>query len=88
MNYEKRLFIQGEGISKRVTYFAKKVFSESFGTDIYNVGIVCNGEEKVIEDFSPSKEEAERFCDYLYNENVSIRHLFLIGEEFITGEHI
>ena len=51
---------------------------------MYNVGLRVGERKNEIENFSPDINEAIRLCDYLYNENVSMKNLFSIAEEFIV----
>ncbi|MBQ8003351.1 MAG: hypothetical protein IJ297_07915 [Clostridia bacterium] len=84
MKYEKNLKIIKNGYEEEYVYYVKECYSEEFKCQMYNVGIKSAYRKKEIDSFSPSREEAERLCDYLYDKNVDIESLFLMAEEFIV----
>ena len=86
--YQKCLtVVRGEECTE-FCYYVKEKQSCEFGCRTYTVGIMSDEKRREIEDFSSDRWETEKFCEYLYRENVSLRHLFLIGEEFITKRSI
>ncbi len=84
MTYKKELQLIKGAIKEVYTYYVTEVYSNDFNCRMYNVGVVVGKRKKEIENFSPDIDEAIRLCDYLYNENVSLKNLFSIAEEFIV----
>ncbi len=84
MTYKKELQLIKGAIKEVYTYYVTEVYSNDFNCRMYNVGVVVGKRKKEIENFSPDINEAIRLCDYLYNENVSLKNLFSIAEEFIV----
>ncbi len=82
--YKRRMKIEKEDGVSEICYFVKKQEESGFDVTMYTVGIEEEGKVNEVYDFSPSFEEAVRFCDYLYRENVTGENIFLMGEEFIT----
>ncbi|MBR5535334.1 MAG: hypothetical protein IKU60_01665 [Clostridia bacterium] len=84
MIYERQLTVEKDGIRKYYIYYVKKVYSEEFCRDMYNVGIEAPCERQEINDFSPNRDEAVKLCKYLYDENITVKNLFSAAEEFIV----
>lgn len=88
MVYQRSLTVVRGDESTLLSYYVKERESLEFECKTYTVGISSEGKTKEIKDFSSDRQDSELFCEYLYRENVSLRHLFLIGEEFITERSI
>ncbi|MGM9552582.1 MAG: hypothetical protein ACI3XA_10045 [Clostridia bacterium] len=88
MEFVRKLKVIRESGEENYVYFVRENRESQFKTITYNVGIMCGDKLCEVEDFSVSKTESVNFCTYLYEENVSLNHLFLIGEEFITKNYI
>ena len=84
MTYKKELQLIKGATKEGYTYYVTEVYSNDFNCRMYNVGVAVGKRKKEIENFSPDINEAIRLCDYLYNENVSLKNLFSIAEEFIV----
>lgn len=84
MTYKKELTIRKGAVKDVCTYYVTENYSEEFCCRMYNVGVKVGERKKEIENFSPDINETIRLCDYLYNENVSMKNLFSIAEEFIV----
>ena len=82
--YERKSEILKQDKAAKVSYYVKKQYSMEFGCDMYNVGIRMDGECREINDFSPDEGEAIGLCDYLYEENATLKNLFSRSEEFIV----
>lgn len=89
MTKEKVLKIRTEeGFEKTVRYYIESKAPEKseFGCGMYIVGIEEEGERKEIDDFSPSRSEAEELLENLYEKRVTAKALYSAAEAFITGE--
>lgn len=86
--YQRNLTVMRGDECTDFCYYVKERLSGEFECKTYTVGIESEGQINEIKDFSSDKHKTELFCEYLYRENVSLRHLFLIGEEFITERSI
>ncbi len=84
MQYEKHVKVVKENREEEYCYYVKENEKTLFDCKMYNVGIINKDNKAEIEDFSPSFEEAVELCDYLCNETVSVKNIFLIAEEFIS----
>lgn len=85
---ERELTVKRMKKEVKYIYYVKKNEETQFDCTMYNVGIKNPWEKEEVEDFSPSYEEAVGFCNYLYENQVVPKNIFLMGEEFILRENI